>query len=226
MVFTIVTIIFLPMSFIAAFFAIDFRDWGNHLTIGYVTKYMFGIGLAISLVFVTMAFLVHDISDAWKSLIRTAGSYAGRLGRPKTPPPPPPPQGHGDQPDDPSMPIARESKPGTAGAASTAAYRSHLGELEWKRGVLDGTDDYTLRISRDHARYGNTRPGLSPLRYGGRKLSVGSGGHGASLIRRSLDARRGRPSGDLESAVIPHGCDEHPSYPRPLGLVANKEQPV
>lgn len=40
MVFTIVTIIFLPMSFIAAFFAINFQDWGNHLTIGYVTKYM------------------------------------------------------------------------------------------------------------------------------------------------------------------------------------------
>ncbi|KAL2287684.1 hypothetical protein FJTKL_05055 [Diaporthe vaccinii] len=64
MVFTIVTIIFLPMSFIAAFFAINFQDWGNHLTIGYVTKYMFGIGLAISFVFVSMAFLVHDISDA------------------------------------------------------------------------------------------------------------------------------------------------------------------
>jgi hypothetical protein len=196
MVFTIVTIIFLPMSFIAAFFAINFQDWGNHLTIGYVTKYMFGIGLAISFVFVSMAFLVHDISDAWKSLIRTARSYVGRLGRKR------PVQDDGDHPDDISMWTVRDNKPGTAGAASTAAYRSRVEDVEWKRGVLDGPDNYTLRMSRDHDRYDHARLGLSPIRYGGRKLSVGSG-HGASLVRRSFDARRGRPSGDLERGWDP-----------------------
>lgn len=198
MVFTIVTIIFLPMSFIAAFFAINFQDWGNHLTIGYVTKYMFGIGLAISFVFVSMAFLVHDISDAWKSLLRIAKSYVGRLGRKKA--------SHEDEgvhPDDISTWAVRENKPpDTAGAASTAAYRSHFDDVEWKRGVLDGPDHYTMRMSRDRDRYDHARLGLSPLRYGARKLSVGSG-RGMSLVRRSFDGRRGRPSGDLERGRDP-----------------------
>lgn len=198
MVFTIVTIIFLPMSFIAAFFAINFQDWGNHLTIGYVTKYMFGIGLAISFVFVTMAFLVHDISDAWKSLLRTAKSYVGRLGHKKAPL-----GDEGDHPDDISMWAVRDNKPGTAGAASTAAYRSHADDVEWKRGVLEGADHCTMRMSRDRDRYDHARLGLSPLRYGGRKQSVGSGHGGMSLVRRSLDGRRGRPSGDLERGRDP-----------------------
>lgn len=199
MVFTIVTIIFLPMSFIAAFFAINFQDWGNHLTIGYVTKYMFGIGLAISFVFVAMAFLVHDISDAWKSLLRAARTYAGRLGRKKEPR-----EDEGDQPDNISTWTGRDNnKPGTAGAASTAAYRSHADDVEWKRGVLDGADHYAMRMSRDRDRYEHARLGLSPLRYGGRKLSVGSGHGGVSLVRRSFDGRRGRPSGDLERGRDP-----------------------
>lgn len=197
MVFTIVTIIFLPMSFIAAFFAINFQDFGNHLTIGYVTKYMFGIGLAISFVFVSMAFLVHDISDAWKSLIRTVKSYVSRLGRKKAPR-----DDERDHPDDVSMWTVRD-KPGTAGAASAAAYRSHADDMEWKRGVLDGADNYTMRMSRDRDRYDHARLGLSPLRYGGRKLSVGSGHGGVSLVRRSFDGRRGRPSGDLERGRDP-----------------------
>lgn len=198
MVFTIVTIIFLPMSFIAAFFAINFQDWGNHLTIGYVTKYMFGIGLAISFVFVAMAFLVHDISDAWKSLIRTARSYARRLGRKKTPR-----EDEADQPDNISTWTVRDNKPGTARAASTAAYRSHADDVEWKRGVLDSADHYAMRMSRDRDRYEHARLGLSPLRYGGRKLSVGSGHGGMSVVRRSFDGRRGRPSGDLERGRDP-----------------------
>ncbi|KAJ0118418.1 hypothetical protein J7T55_009201 [Diaporthe amygdali] len=196
MVFTIVTIIFLPMSFIAAFFAINFQDWGNHLTIGYVTKYMFGIGLAISFIFVSMAFLVHDISDAWKALVRATMDYGGRLRRKKA--------ARGDkedQPDDMSTWTVRENKPGTAGAASTTAYRSHADDVDWKRG-LDGPDRYAARMSRDHDRYDHTRLGLSPLRHGARKLSIGSG-HGVSTVRRSFDGRRGRPSDDLERGRDP-----------------------
>ena len=82
MVFTIVTIVFLPMSFIAAFFAINIRDFphaadgSSALTLGYVSKYMFGIGLAISLPLIALAFAVDDIGihfrkwglrfDEWK----------------------------------------------------------------------------------------------------------------------------------------------------------------
>ncbi|KAI2637823.1 hypothetical protein GGS26DRAFT_580896 [Hypomontagnella submonticulosa] len=71
MVFTIVTIIFLPMSFIAAFFAINLEEWsdsGTQLTIPYVSKYMFGIGLGVSLPLIAMAFAVTDISDAARGL--------------------------------------------------------------------------------------------------------------------------------------------------------------
>ncbi|KAI1141160.1 hypothetical protein F5Y05DRAFT_376542 [Hypoxylon sp. FL0543] len=72
MVFTIVTIIFLPMSFIAAFFAINLQEWQDGpLTIPYVSKYMFGIGLAISIPLIAMAFAVTDISDAVRDLLDT-----------------------------------------------------------------------------------------------------------------------------------------------------------
>ena len=66
MVFTIVTIIFLPMSFIAAFFAINLPEWEGLLTIGYVSKYMFGIGLGISIPMIIMAITFTDISDGLK----------------------------------------------------------------------------------------------------------------------------------------------------------------
>ena len=61
MMFTVVTIIFLPMSFIAAFFAINFDDWGGGLTLGYVSKYMFGIGLGFSIPLIAMALAAPDI---------------------------------------------------------------------------------------------------------------------------------------------------------------------
>jgi hypothetical protein len=68
MVFTIVTIVFLPLSFIASFFAINFTEWSEtettsaRLTIPYVSRYLFGIGLAISVPLVALAFTVQDIS--------------------------------------------------------------------------------------------------------------------------------------------------------------------
>ncbi|KXJ93837.1 hypothetical protein Micbo1qcDRAFT_39431 [Microdochium bolleyi] len=64
MVFTIVTIIFLPMSFIASFFAINLEDWtAMPLTSGFVSRYMFGIGLSISIPLIVMAITFHEISD-------------------------------------------------------------------------------------------------------------------------------------------------------------------
>jgi Mg2+ and Co2+ transporter CorA len=68
MVFTIVTIVFLPMSFIAAFFAINIDDFprssagGQGLRLSYVAKYMFGIGLGISVPLIAVAFLIDDIT--------------------------------------------------------------------------------------------------------------------------------------------------------------------
>ncbi|CAK7242632.1 MAG: hypothetical protein STHCBS139747_004128 [Sporothrix thermara] len=64
MAFTIVTIVFLPMSFISSFFSMQITNWASDLTLGYVSKYLFGIGLGISIPLVVMAFTVSDIFDA------------------------------------------------------------------------------------------------------------------------------------------------------------------
>ncbi|KAI1504861.1 hypothetical protein F5X99DRAFT_431896 [Biscogniauxia marginata] len=83
MVFTIVTIVFLPMSFIAAFFAINMEDWDSTpLTIAYVSKYMFGIGLGISIPLIAMAFKVTDIADAAAGTLgRARGAIRRWIGR-------------------------------------------------------------------------------------------------------------------------------------------------
>ena len=67
LVFTIVTIIFLPLSFIASFFAINVQEFhhgrdGVSLPLRYVSKYIFGIGLTISLPFIALAFAIDDIA--------------------------------------------------------------------------------------------------------------------------------------------------------------------
>lgn len=74
MVFTIVTIVFLPLSFMAAFFTINIDEFpkdgngGTGLHLGWVAKYMFGIGLAISIPLIAVAFSVGDIVDFWRGL--------------------------------------------------------------------------------------------------------------------------------------------------------------
>ncbi|KAI1425207.1 hypothetical protein F5Y12DRAFT_784860 [Xylaria sp. FL1777] len=83
MVFTIVTIIFLPLSFIASFFAINFVEWqeGLQLSIPYVSKYLFGIGFAISIPLVALAFTVQEISNGAINLFsRARGMFGERHG--------------------------------------------------------------------------------------------------------------------------------------------------
>jgi len=73
MVFTMVTIVFLPMSFLAAWFAIpivEFPSSGGSggggtqgLRLGWVAKYTFGIGLAISVALIMVAFSVNPMAS-------------------------------------------------------------------------------------------------------------------------------------------------------------------
>lgn len=75
MVFTIVTVIFLPMSFIASVFAIpltDFDDGQGAPTVRfiYVAKFIFGVGLAISIPLIAVAFAVDSISTTLTALRR------------------------------------------------------------------------------------------------------------------------------------------------------------
>ncbi|KAJ5162637.1 Mg2+ transporter protein CorA-like/Zinc transport protein ZntB [Penicillium coprophilum] len=65
MVFTIVTIIFLPLSFIASIFTINLKEFEN-LNLGYVAKYTFGIGFAISIPLVWLALTVDDIGGFFR----------------------------------------------------------------------------------------------------------------------------------------------------------------
>jgi hypothetical protein len=66
-VFTVVTVIFLPLSFLAAFFAINIeafphdKNGDSNMTLGYVSKYVFGIGFAIALPCVVVALTVKKI---------------------------------------------------------------------------------------------------------------------------------------------------------------------
>jgi hypothetical protein len=75
MVFTIVTIVFLPLSFIAAFFAINIRefprlDGNSDLPLAYVSKYMFGIGFAVSIPLIVIALSLDDIATMIRQLRR------------------------------------------------------------------------------------------------------------------------------------------------------------
>lgn len=83
MIFTLVTVVFLPMSFISSFFAIEFSDWGggSTLTMAYVSKFMFGIGLGISIPLIIMALFVEDFMRAVK---RAFAALKGRTERRKS----------------------------------------------------------------------------------------------------------------------------------------------
>jgi hypothetical protein len=79
MVFTIVTIIFLPMSFLAAFFAINIVEFpyvsnGAGLHLSFVAKYIFGIGMAVSVPLIAMAYIFGKIQDWLSSFWRSIWS--------------------------------------------------------------------------------------------------------------------------------------------------------
>ena len=89
MVFTIVTIIFLPLSFIAALFTINIREFPHleggsepSLPLSYVSKFMFGIGFAISIPLIAIAVSVDAIGDFFRAVKHR---FATRSDRPSSP---------------------------------------------------------------------------------------------------------------------------------------------
>lgn len=76
MVFTIVTVIFLPLSFVAAFFAINVKEFPHpadangqqEMSLSYVSAYVFGIGLAISLPCIAVALSIDECNTAWDGM--------------------------------------------------------------------------------------------------------------------------------------------------------------
>ncbi|KAL4880134.1 hypothetical protein BJY04DRAFT_191763 [Aspergillus karnatakaensis] len=71
MVFTIVTIVFLPLSFITSVFTINMPEFEN-LDLPYVAKYTFGIGFGISIPLVLLALVLDDIGDIFQEGLRRA----------------------------------------------------------------------------------------------------------------------------------------------------------
>jgi Mg2+ and Co2+ transporter CorA len=65
MIFTIVTIIFLPISFITSFFTIEIAEFprtegSNALQLSFVMKYIIGVGFAVSIPLIVVAFVAPD----------------------------------------------------------------------------------------------------------------------------------------------------------------------
>ncbi|KAL2820683.1 hypothetical protein BJX63DRAFT_379980 [Aspergillus granulosus] len=75
MVFTIVTIVFLPLSFITSIFTIELPEFNNRLDLAYVAKYTFGIGFGISIPLVLLALVLDDIGDVFQEGIRRARGW-------------------------------------------------------------------------------------------------------------------------------------------------------
>ncbi|KAH8912070.1 hypothetical protein BR93DRAFT_57252 [Coniochaeta sp. PMI_546] len=189
MVFTIVTIIFLPMSFIAAFFAINVEEWQGTLTLPYVTKYLFGIGLGISIPLIAMAFTVSDIFDVLSGTSHALKSWiAGRrtLSKRKRH------AGGDDQDDDDSSLDDEPDKPKTVASAYNVS-RTRQSYANESRG--QALDMLAAREDLESPRSVVSR--LSVRLSGARKYSVGSG-NGFPFGRPSFDRTRIRISEDLE----------------------------
>ncbi|KAL4909719.1 hypothetical protein BDW74DRAFT_186228 [Aspergillus multicolor] len=75
MVFTIVTIVFLPLSFITSVFTINMPEFEDNLTMGYVAKYTFGIGFGLSIPLVLLALVLDDIGDIFQEGLRRARGW-------------------------------------------------------------------------------------------------------------------------------------------------------
>lgn len=72
MVFTVVTIVFLPLSFLASLFTINIIEFprpqnvdGGELHLRWVLKYVLGIGLGVSVPLILFAFVVGDVKAWW-----------------------------------------------------------------------------------------------------------------------------------------------------------------
>ena len=80
MVFTITTVVFLPISFLAAFFAINIEEFSrNGLNLSFVLKYTLGLGLATSLLLILVPLNMKRI----KGITRKARAPK-ELGSPST----------------------------------------------------------------------------------------------------------------------------------------------
>lgn len=84
LVFTVVTIIFLPLSFMASFFALGISifpktEGENNFPLGWVSALLFGISFAFSIPFVILAFNIEKFSVTWTRLKHTTNKLTAFL---------------------------------------------------------------------------------------------------------------------------------------------------
>ncbi|KAM0709397.1 hypothetical protein Q7P35_003435 [Cladosporium inversicolor] len=68
LVFTIVTIVFSPLSFVAAFFTMNPTVFPEELSLSYVSRYVFGLGLAVAIPCIVLALSLSSWSSSWKRI--------------------------------------------------------------------------------------------------------------------------------------------------------------
>ncbi|KAJ4353746.1 uncharacterized protein N0V89_005476 [Didymosphaeria variabile] len=200
MVFTIVTIIFLPLSFIAALFTINVREFPHlpggdqpSLPLTYVGKFMFGIGFAISIPMIFIALSLDAISDFFREVKRRWTEWRA--------PRPPPSEIHGGSSSNEKFDgftvdvHALEAALSTRGRPSIESYLDGGGSLTLlpvtSRGtapsspgkkpiiVSNGTNGSAARRGSSAGRSAARRPGFAE------RMSTGF------KIRGSLDVERG-----------------------------------
>ncbi len=179
MIFTIVTVLFLPMSFIANFFAIDMQGWQSEKTVGWVSMYTFGIGLGISVPLIVTAFMVPDLVVAVGAVISPRRLFQEWKARRR------PPREDGDS--DEMDAVAAEKVDRFSPSPSSA-----------KGWDLDGLAPRQLRLSFEPGReHGGVLSRLSPLPRGssGRKVSIGSAWAARPSQERDLERGRGHLPG-------------------------------
>jgi hypothetical protein len=70
LVFTIVTIVFSPLSFVAAFFTMNLTIFPEKLSLLYVSRYIFGLGFAVAIPCIVLAFSLGWWTSFWESVKR------------------------------------------------------------------------------------------------------------------------------------------------------------
>ena len=74
LVFTIVTVIFSPLSFVAAFFTMNLTVFPEKLSLSYVSRYIFGFGFAVAVPCIALAFSLGRWTSSWN---RVKGALYG-----------------------------------------------------------------------------------------------------------------------------------------------------
>ncbi|KAK1759132.1 hypothetical protein QBC47DRAFT_397946 [Echria macrotheca] len=157
LVFTLVTIVFLPMSFISSFFALGVEEFPKDSTSGNtswpiseVSAYLFGISIAVSLPMIIAAFYVNPISRMVKGKRKRDLRYLKEALAADRP------EGHDSDPEDSDTSddsLSGDEKPGTMRNRMRIRRHKHRKKLERQPTFSEDDDeDYAPLFGRHRGR--------------------------------------------------------------------------